>query len=404
MSLRTSTVPFRAHPSAPTAAPAAAGRVVLIPHGFETNYTVGFARGLAANGIRVLVVSADTDCRELDAAGIANVNLRGEQGPDRPPHAKAITLLRYYARLVRLLQRERGGTLHFTGLFKKELILLEGLLLHRIFRRLAGRYVYTAHNVLPHGCENRRFLRRMYRSIYRLPDRIIVHAPAAARQLLQEFGVPKEKVQVASIGLNEEAPLTELTRAEARERLGLAEPERVVLFFGKAEPYKGLDLLIRAHAAAEGPDATLLVSCWFPSADYRRAVLEAIARSPRRNRIRLHEGYAANEDVEVFFKAADVLVLPYRHIYQSGVVFLCWRFGLPVVATDVGSLREYIEPDAGVIAPAATPEAIARALRRFFDRGSRFRRERIAARAQRYRWEVICRDLLPLYRPPDHTV
>jgi glycosyltransferase involved in cell wall biosynthesis len=237
----------------------------------------------------------------------------------------------------------------------------------------------------------------VYRQIYRLPDRIIVHTPAARQQLVQGFGVPPDRIRTASIGLNEEAAVTGITRAEARERLGLGS-ERVVLFFGKAEPYKGLDLLVRAHARPESPESTLLISCWFPGADYRRSVLDAIARSPRRDRIRLHEGFAANAEIEIFFKAADVLVLPYRHIYQSGVVFLCWRFGLPIVATDVGSLRETIEPDAGVIAPAATAEAIAGALQRFFDRRAGFRRERIAARAQRYRWEVICRDLVPLYR------
>lgn len=372
-------------------------RVILVAHGFETNYTIGYVRGLKANGLTPLVVSADTDCRELTAAGIPNVNLRGRQGADRPALSKAFTLIRYYLGLLRLLRRERGCTLHFTGIFKRELILFEGIALHLAFRRFSGRYLYTAHNVLPHGREHSRFFARVYAFIYRLPDRIIVHTPAAKRQLVRRFGVPAGKIQVASIGLNEEAVLTDLTQAEARTRLGLYRAERVILFFGKAEPYKGLDLLVRAHADPAVPESKLVVSCWFPGADYRRTVLEAIARSPRRTDIRLHEGFAANEAVELFFKAADVLVLPYRHIDQSGVVFLCWRFGLPIVATDVGSLREFIDADAGVIAASAAPAAIADALRIFFERQAHYRRELIAARARRYRWDAICRDLVPLY-------
>ena len=52
--------------------------------------------------------------------------------------------------------------------------------------------------------------------------------------------------------------------------------------------------------------------------------------------------FIPDEEMELYFKAADVLVLPYKEIFQSGVLFLAYSFGLPVIATDVGSFREDI--------------------------------------------------------------
>ena len=56
----------------------------------------------------------------------------------------------------------------------------------------------------------------------------------------------------------------------------------------------------------------------------------------------LRAEYIPDDETELYFKAADVLVLPYRHIYQSGVLFLGYSFGLPVLAADVGALKEEI--------------------------------------------------------------
>jgi len=52
--------------------------------------------------------------------------------------------------------------------------------------------------------------------------------------------------------------------------------------------------------------------------------------------------YIPDDETEVYFKAADVLVLPYKQIYQSGVLFLGQSFGLPVIVSDIGSLRDDI--------------------------------------------------------------
>jgi glycosyltransferase involved in cell wall biosynthesis len=372
-------------------------QLIIIPNGFEPNYTLGFVKGLAANGMHPLVVSCDGDHARLRAAGIRCTNLRGSQEQVRSAAEKARNLLSYYARLLLLLVRNRGSMVHFTGLFRKEIIFFEGMLLSLTFKLMASPYIYTVHNVLPHGRENSIFFRWAYMLLYRMPDILVVHTSLAKQQLMQQFFVPNKKIVVISIGLNEEVPNTDVTREEARRRLGFALADRIVLFFGKADEYKGLRTLIKAFDQSDACNRKLLVSAWFPSASYRQDVLSLIGGAKRKNDISLREGFLPNEYVELFFKSADVLALPYKNIYQSGLVFLSFDFGLPIVATNVGSFKEFIEEDMGVIAENNDARGISNALDRFFQCQDRFRPEAIARKAQKYRWDRICETLLPLY-------
>ena len=120
-----------------------------------------------------------------------------------------------------------------------------------------------------------------------------------------------------------------------------------------------------------------------------------ITRSEVRDRIRKTIEYVPDEDTELYFKAADVLILPYTHVFQSGVLFLGYSFGLPAIATDVGSLREEIvEGETGFVAKPRDPSDLARAIRRYFGsdlyRNLAERRGKIRAYANdRYSWNKV---------------
>jgi D-inositol-3-phosphate glycosyltransferase len=78
--------------------------------------------------------------------------------------------------------------------------------------------------------------------------------------------------------------------------------------------------------------------------------------------------FIPDHEVEIYFKAADVLVLPYRDIFQSGVLFLAYSFGLPVIATDIGSFKDaIIEGETGFICRACDSSDLARVIGRYFD-------------------------------------
>jgi glycosyltransferase involved in cell wall biosynthesis len=374
---------------------------IIVPHGFEPNYTLGFVKGLAANGIDPSVISSDTDQLRFTEIGIKNINLRGSQDHGRPFLAKAINILRYYARLLIYLLKNRRKIVHFTGLFGNSSILFDGIVLNLFFKLISLRYLYTVHNILPHSRENSRFFRWIYRFIYMVPDILLVHTHLARQQLVEQYFVPERKVIVISIGLNEEMPVTEITREDAKKRLGFDTQDNIVLFFGKADTYKGLDILIEAFDRLDLTSAKLLIAGWFPDPSYRRQITSAISTARRRADIHLHEAFIPNEEVEYYFKSGDVLVLPYRNIYQSGLVFLCLNFGMPLVVTAVGSLPEFVEDDMGIITKTNDAQGVADGLRRFFETQNLFRRETIAAKAQKYKWENICKVIVPLYMKRD---
>ncbi len=373
---------------------------ILITNGFEANFTVGFARGLAANGVELCVVSCDETAPRLTAAGIPNLNLRGSLDSNRPFVRKLANLARYYFRLLLLLFRHRGATVHFTGIFRNELILWEGLVLNLCFRLLAGRYLYTVHNVLPHSRGHSRFFRWIYRKIYRVPHLLLVHTRRTRRQLVEEFGVAENRIHLTSLGLNEEMPLTGMTPSEARHRLGFDGDKQFILFFGKIDEYKGLDRLLAAFDGLAYPNTRLVIAGEYRNPAYRAQIYLQLERMSRRKDVHIYERFVPNEEVEVFFKACDVLCLPYRHIYQSGLVFLGPRFGIPMVTTDVGSLGEFVGDGMGMVSRTNDAAGIADALDRFLSAPGRFSRAAIFNHAQKYRWSFVCRELVPLYSGP----
>jgi D-inositol-3-phosphate glycosyltransferase len=77
--------------------------------------------------------------------------------------------------------------------------------------------------------------------------------------------------------------------------------------------------------------------------------------------------FIPDEEMELYLKGGDVLVLPYKEIFQSGVLFLAYSFGLPVVATDVGSFREEIvEGKTGFLCKPGDPADLAKAIETYF--------------------------------------
>jgi glycosyltransferase involved in cell wall biosynthesis len=189
-------------------------------------------------------------------------------------------------------------------------------------------------------------------------------------ELTDDFGVSEHAVTVIPFGINDSMPSTNLTRGEARQRLGLQEDDRTILFFGNVRPYKGLEYLVEAFNLL-GDDHYRLIIAGEPKKDtavYMRQIEDAIERAGSRSRIIEKLEFVADDQAELYFKASDVAVLPYTVVFQSGVLFTAYSYGLPVIATDVGSLSEDIAPgETGLLCRARDAEDLARAIREYFE-------------------------------------
>lgn len=99
------------------------------------------------------------------------------------------------------------------------------------------------------------------------------------------------------------------------------------------------------------------------------AYQQQIDASPRRDHIHLHTRFIADVEVPAFFGAADAVVLPYKSATQSGITAIAYHFGIPVIATDVGGLKEALNNGrTGILVPEVSASAVEAGIRQFFDR------------------------------------
>jgi glycosyltransferase involved in cell wall biosynthesis len=180
--------------------------------------------------------------------------------------------------------------------------------------------------------------------------------------------------------------------------LDIANTDKTILFFGNIAPYKGLDYLIAAFWELLSKDRTyrLIVAGRVKgSQHYWNEIQQTLERNGVAHRVIARVEYIPDEDTEVYFKAADVLVLPYTHVFQSGVLFLGYSFGLPAIAADVGDLKEeIIEGETGfVFRPKDSADLAAKINKYFQDElflNLETRRPRIKVYAnERYSWNKV---------------
>jgi glycosyltransferase involved in cell wall biosynthesis len=154
-------------------------------------------------------------------------------------------------------------------------------------------------------------------------------------------------------------------KSEARKKLNLPNDKKLLLFFGFIRKYKGLDLLIEALNYLNNDIELIICGEVYGSFDeYERL----IQRYNLQQRIHLFNRYISDEEVSLFFSSADVCVLPYRSATQSGIISITYHFDLPLIATDVGGLKESIEPfNTGLIVEELSPNQIANKINEFFN-------------------------------------
>ena len=234
-----------------------------------------------------------------------------------------------------------------------------------LLRRLRSALVVTAHVVTPHEPSPR--LVRLFAAIHRSSPAIVAHSRVDRDRLVEEMGIEPARIAVIPHG---EYGFFERTsqppaRDEAREGLGLGPEDEVALFFGYIREYKGLDVLLEAwREVAKARPLARLVVAGDPvrlGADRR----DELARTAESLGVIHRLGYVPFEDVAGYFSAADVLVMPYRRISQSGVLFLALSMSVPVVATRVGAIPEVLEDgESALLVAPESAEELAAALRR----------------------------------------
>ena len=263
-----------------------------------------------------------------------------------PSLIRAVRFLRRFRPEVLVLQWWTGTVLH-------------SYLVLGLAARLAGvRVVIEFHEVQDTGEAAHpwaaAYVRRFIRPLLRSAAGIVVHSRFDADALQQTYDLREVPTEIALHGpydhhAGEPAPRDPGGRCR-------------LLFFGTIRPYKGLEDLIEAFGALPASfELTVVGETW----ENWTLPAELIAGSAAAGRITFVNRYVADSEVDGFFAAADVVVLPYRRSSASGPLHIAMSHGLPVVITAVGGLVEAAERYSGTtFVPAADPAALVGAVRR----------------------------------------
>lgn len=353
--------------------PRSAIDVTLLTGGVDRPYACGLAMALLSKNVCLDVIGSDVvDSPEMHSSpNLRFYNLWPARRSKTTLVSKLTRTLRHYASLIRYAAGAKPGVFHI--LWNSKVQFIDRILLMFYYKLLGKKTVLTAHNVNQgrRDSNDSLFNRITLRIQYQLADHIFVHTQKMKEELIEQFGVSDQSVTVIRYPINDAFPDTALTSSEAKRRLGIAGGQKTILFFGRIKPYKGVEHLLAACRQLMVYDANYLLiiagEVQKGNEKYLEELRSAVPSELHRGQIILKTQFIPDEEMELYLKCADILVLPYIEIFQSGVLFLAYTFGLPVIATDVGSFREEIvEGKTGYLCRSSDPVDLAETIKIYF--------------------------------------
>ncbi len=292
--------------------------------------------------------------------------------------------------------RKRKSDLVIMHLFSANMVTFLLFLIPKIFRL---NIVVIAHDVSSFINGDNRFLQKIIYNVF--ANQIVVHNGFSKKMLLKSVNIKDpSKIAIIKHGGYMEHIKHRYTKNEARKELGLSEEGKYILFFGQIKRVKGLDILIKA--LKETPEDIKLIIAGKPQRDdiaYYDRLIDELALQDRVIKI---IRYIEDDEREKLFFAADVNVLPYKIIYQSGVLLMAMSYGLPVIASNLEPNKEIIrDNENGMFFKNEDVKSLSQKINLFF--GENALRKKIVKSSietikDQYGWDTISAKYLQLIK------
>lgn len=342
-------------------------RIALLTGGNMTHYAVLVANAVGKAGTGVNVV-ASSEIRSYSLnPNVRVLPFRRSVDPKRSMLQKISDIINYYYQLVTFLLFTDIEVFHF---FYYRYYFIEGVLCNALIKLRGRQLLYEVHNVWPHNKRGNKYIYVCQKFAYQICDVLICHNKSSSDDLVHDFSISREKIRIIPIGLLSHIPKSDLSEMDARRMLLPSERMNypTLLFFGKISPYKGIEFLIKACQILHKKTKFYLIIAGDKSgeATYWEKIKNLIEECLPDTSYCLKPFYVPDDEMEIYFKAADVVIIPYLEIYQSFIHMQAFYFGKPVIATDIGSFREDIlDGKMGYIVPPRDPESLASAIDAF---------------------------------------
>ncbi|NLN31852.1 MAG: glycosyltransferase [Bacteroidales bacterium] len=264
----------------------------------------------------------------------------------------------------------------------------------RIAGKQGTKVICIFDNVIPH--EKKVFDRMLTRYFVRSIDAAIVMSKSVGEDL-EQFRTDIPVVYNPHPLFDNYGDI--IPRGDALGKLGLPEDCSYLLFFGFIREYKGLDILLKAFGDRRLRDMKLrlLVAGEFYENDqpYKKLVRDAGIEDD----VIFFDRFIGEDEVSIFFSAADLVVQPYRSATQSGVTQIAYHFGKPMLVTDVGGLSEIVADGKCGYVVKPEPGEVAEAIIDYFSnkRQSQFT-EGVEKEKSRFTWDRLTDSILKVYK------
>ncbi len=256
--------------------------------------------------------------------------------------------------------------------------------------------VWNVHNLVSHGADPHAEDRAITPFLERT-DVVISFTQIGIDLIKERWPILEDKrFEVIPHGDFTKSYPNEITKEEARHRLGVPDDRRVGLYFGRICEYKGVEDLIPAFNKCSSSEDLLILAGSPETPDIRNRI-EAEASSS--NRILTVFRHVDDEEVQLFFRASDYGIFPFRSIFNSGSVILALSFGLPVVAPETKVLSEVVTEEAHFSYSAESSTGLLDALKQAMDCSSLRKKgaQGKSALLQRENWHTKVNRLRSLY-------
>jgi beta-1,4-mannosyltransferase len=200
--------------------------------------------------------------------------------------------------------------------------------------------VWTLHNVLPHDLPMRSIHLFCQRFLSKNSYFIRVFAESTVDKVVQMLGIDRGKIKVVPEGSYVEYYKNGFSKFEARNKLNLSENSKVLLYIGLIKPYKGiLELITILQKEEKFQKIKLVIAGKSMDAQYFKSIQNEI----KSKLIILHEGFVNENELQVYFNAADAVILPFKNIENSGSAIMAMGFKKPIIAPRKGVLISRLE-------------------------------------------------------------
>ncbi len=235
-----------------------------------------------------------------------------------------------------------------------------GTIARLVKRKISTQVIFICDNIIPH--EKRPGDVALTKYAFHSVDSFVVLSKTVEEDL-HRFA-PKAKYVLSHLPLFD--VFGELQpKKESKIKLGISE-DHAMLFFGYVRAYKGLDVLLDAMPLIlkKIPAILIIAGEFYENEEKYRNKIRQLGLEKN---IRLYSDYIPNEEISVYFSAADVVVLPYVSATQSAIVPVAYHFDKPVIVTDVGGLSEVVKDGrTGFVVPPQDPQAFADAVVKYY--------------------------------------